>query len=183
MSHPVFTGILLRRLHCTNTHHFSLNYICIQTFSLSLFLSLHMKTPSSQASHFLGLITHTHTSMCATWPIHEPERGARDSTYVALSTLIHICDMTHTLQICDMTPSSVRHDSFICATWLIHEPEQGARDSTYVALSTLIHICDMSHTLQICDMTHSRTGAHTAGRGVWLEICAHYRVALVSRIN
>jgi len=43
--------------------------------------------------------------VCATWLIHIPERGARDSTYVAMPTFIYMCDMTHTLQICDMTHS------------------------------------------------------------------------------
>jgi len=46
--------------------------------------------------------------ICATWLIHIPERGARDSTFVALSRLIHMRDMIRILQICDMTHSHTK---------------------------------------------------------------------------
>jgi len=67
------------------------------------------------------------------------------------------------IQMCDMTHSHVRHDSFICVTWLIHM----LWHDSFICATWLIHKCDMTHSyvrhdsficvtwlILMCDMTH-----------------------------
>jgi len=75
-------------------------------------------------------------------PFQRGDEGVFPDSFIYVTLLLHICDMTH---------SYVWHDSFIWrrrrVPWLVLEPSIGA-----VGLSTLrrlIHICDMSHS-RVC---------------------------------
>jgi len=69
-------------------------------------------------------------------------------SFICVTWLIHICDMTH---------SYVQHDSFICVTWLIH---MCAMTHSYVwhdlftCTAWLIHMCNVTYS-HVCDVTHS----------------------------
>jgi len=69
-------------------------------------------------------------------------------TFMCVTWLIHICDMTH---------SYLWHDSFICVTWRIHVWHDSSEtyplwqkpthDPWYLnsRVTWLIHVCDMTH--------------------------------------
>jgi len=77
--------------------------------------------------------------MCVIWLIH------------VMQWRIHMCDMTHSCVMCDMTNSymwhdwsiCLWHDWFICGTRLIH-----------MCVIWLIHVC-VTWLIHMCDMTHS----------------------------
>jgi len=124
--------------------------------------------------------------ICVTW--HTPQGGRHDS-FIPVTWLIHMCDMTH---------SYVWHDSFTCVTWLIHVRDMTqsyVRYDSFICVTWLIHMCDMTHStgrpchcalhlplrwhdsficvtwlIHMCDMTHSH---------VWHD--SLHRAALLSR--
>jgi len=74
------------------------------------------------------------------------------------------------LHTCDVTPSYVRHASFICEMWLIHTwgmIHSHVRHASFIRVTCLIHMCAMTPSyvwhdssicetriIHICDMTH-----------------------------
>jgi len=59
-------------------------------------------------------------------------------SFICVTWLIHMCDMTH---------SYVWHDSFICVTWLIHMCDMNHSfvwHDSFICLTRLIHMCDMA---------------------------------------
>jgi len=105
-------------------------------------------------------------------------------SFICVTWLIHMCDMTHLyvwhdpfirvtwlVHMCDMTHSYVWHDSFIRVTWLIHMCDM--TDSlthshvwhdTFRRVTWLIHTCDVTNSCvwhdsfeprRTSDITHS----------------------------
>jgi len=114
-------------------------------------------------------------------------------TYVCVTWLIHMCDITHPyvwhdsfilwhdpylwvtwpIHMCDMIHSSAWHDSCICVTWPIL-------------------MCDMTHShvwhdpsmcltwpIHDCDMTHFRLG-HDQKK---MNKCIGYKISTISRLT
>ena len=125
-------------------------------------------------------ITHAcvrHNSIiCVTWCTHEwpiPHLCVWHDSLMCVTWLIHVCHIPDTSQLpsranamswiawnmCDMTHSHGRHDSFIYETWLIQ-------------------MCDMTHCYRVltqyhgwpcmCDMTHSHGRHDSFVHQTWL---------------
>jgi len=61
-------------------------------------------------------------------------------SYICVTWLIHIRDMTH---------SCVWHDTFTCVTWLIYMCDMThscRRRDSFICVTWLIHMCDMTHS-------------------------------------
>jgi len=78
--------------------------------------------------------------------LRRPVALLRHDSFMSVTWLIHVCDMTHSCEwrdllvcvtcliyVCDMTHSCMWHDSFMCVTWLIH-------------------VCDMTHSCEWRDL-------------------------------
>jgi len=108
-------------------------------------------------------------------------------TFICVTWLIHICDMTH---------SYVWHDSFICVTWLIHMCDMTYSyvwHDSFICVTCHIHMCDMTHSymwhdsficvtwlIHMCDMTYSYVWHDSFVYVTWLiHICDMTRMALI----
>ena len=103
-------------------------------------------------------------------------------SFICVTWLIHVCDMTHSYVwhdssmttfskiSLDMTHSRVWHDSFICVTWLIHDDlfADLLRHDSFMCVTQFVHMCNMTHLyvwhdsskrvtwlIHMWDMTHS----------------------------
>jgi len=69
------------------------------------------------------------------------------------SFMRHACQVIH---LCDMTHSSVWHDSFICVPWLIHlcdMTHSSVWHDPFICVPWLIHMCAMTHSYVCHDLT------------------------------
>ena len=61
----------------------------------------------------------------------------RHDSFISVTELIHMCDMTH---------SYVWHNSFMCVTWLIHMRDMThlyVWQDSFICVTWVIHMCDM----------------------------------------
>ena len=80
--------------------------------------------------------------------------------FLSVAWLFDMCDMTHScvrhdsfmcvtgfIHVCDITHQCVWRDSFMCATWLVHAsdmtPSCGRHDS-FICVTWLLRMCDMT---------------------------------------
>jgi len=91
-------------------------------------------------------------------------------SFICLTRLIYMCDMTHSyvwydllirvtllIHMCHMTHSYVCHDAFICMTWRIHMCDMTHSyvwHDPFICVTRLIHMC-VTRLIQARDMTHS----------------------------
>ena len=92
-------------------------------------------------------------------------------TIINVRDMTHIrCDMTHghvtwLIYQCDMTHTSVWHDSFVSVTWLIQQCDRthtSVWHASYISVTWLIRQCDMTHSSVIrsyCQQVHGASGA------------------------
>jgi len=94
-------------------------FLCDMTYVCVTWL-LHMREDA---------FTRDTTHSCVTWLIH-----MREDSFICVAWLIHMCDMTH---------SSVWHDSFICE-W--HDSFVCVWHDSFICVTWLMHMCDMTHS-------------------------------------
>ena len=103
------------------------------------------------------------------------------NSFICVTWLIHMCDMTHlTTKLCHLTSSwliymrethsYVWHDSFIRVIWPIwqqscaalHPPTSYVWHDSFIRVTWLIHPCDMTHlTTKLCHLTSSNQTSGT----------------------
>ena len=78
--------------------------------------------------------------------------------------------------VCDITDSYVRHDSFICATWLIHMCDTTHSYVRHDSVYRRIHMCDVTYAFEWHDSSVRVTWFHTCVMThsyVWNDLFIH----------
>ena len=123
--------------------------------------------------------------LVGTWRTVRLDLYVRHDSFIFLTWLIRMFDMTH---------SYVRHDMFICVTWRIHMCDMKCSYMWYDVFTCAtwhIHTCDMTHShvwhdaftcvtwrIHMCDMTYSHVW-----HDVWHDVltCATCLIHMIRR--